>query len=106
MKQTCLFLVILCTGIAAGCGECAFVTEQAQCDAAVRNAPRLPQVKVGMTAEEVRAIMKHDPERREADTSGETWYYMSDYGAELMSAVKFENNRVVSIKPAPWRGNS
>ena len=47
--------------------------------------------------------MQHDPERRELSGSSETWLYITDYSAELMTAIVFTDGKVTGLKQAPWK---
>jgi hypothetical protein len=67
------------------------------------NAPRLPRVHLGMSMDEVSKIMEKPAQRREAEGTHEIWYYMSDYDAEMMTAIHFENGRVAKISQEPWQ---
>jgi hypothetical protein len=72
-------------------------TDSQACGYAKFNAPRLQKVELGMTKDDVRRIMEHDAERREADSGGERWYYMADYDAEKMTVLTFTDGRVNAI---------
>ena len=78
-------------------------TDSQACGNAVFNAPLLPKVHAGMTMDEVRAVMQHDAERREIDHGAETWIYMSDYQAEMMTAVTFTDGKVTGMRQIPWK---
>ena len=56
--------------------------------------------------DQVRAIMKHDGERKEArmenGTAIETWTYMANYENERMSQITFTAGKVTEIKDVPW----
>jgi hypothetical protein len=54
-----------------------------------------------MTMDEVRQTMKHHAERREITGDTETWYYMSDYPAEMMTAIVFTSGKVTAMRQAP-----
>jgi len=85
------------------CGPCAFVTDEKACRSAYVNAPLLPKVQIGMTQDEVRKTLgSRDPDRREATTDSETWYYMSDYQRELMAKFTFVGGKLTRIEQVSW----
>ena len=49
------------------------------------------------------ALRGREPDRREATTTTETWYYMSDYERELMSKMTFENGHLTRIEQVSWQ---
>jgi hypothetical protein len=89
------------SGHISGCGG--YHTDDQACGNAMFNAPLLAKVHAGMTTDEVRALMRHDAERREISGSSETWLYMSDYDAERMTAIEFTNGKVTALKQVPWK---
>ena len=103
MKHALAVFAILLSACASAHPGCMTADRPVECVNASRNAPRLTKVEVGMTKDQVRSIMEHDPERREAESSTEVWYYMSDYNASLMTAITFTNGRVASLRSVPWR---
>ena len=80
-----------------------YVMNDQVCGQAIHNARVINSVQIGQLKEEVRAIMGHDPERREATTERETWSYLTDYDRELMTAIVFVDGRVAEIKTTAWR---
>ena len=78
-------------------------TDHQACGNAIFNSKVIGQVQAGQTKDEVRAIMKHDPERRELSGNQETWIYITDYSAELMTAITFTDGRVSGLKQLPWK---
>jgi hypothetical protein len=72
------------------------------CGNAISNARHINQIKVGLSRDEVRAIMRHDPEERTAHTDGgtvtETWGYLIDYRGQRTTIVVFTNGRVSGIE--------
>jgi hypothetical protein len=88
-------------GHISGCGG--YHTDDEACGRAMFNAPLLAKIHAGMTAEEVRALMRHDAERREISGNTETWFYMSDYDAERMTAIEFADGKVTAMKQVPWK---
>jgi hypothetical protein len=77
-------------------------TDPQACGNAIFNAKVIGKVESGQTKEQVRAIMQHDPERREIVEGKETWIYMTDYGSELMTAIQFTDGKVSGLKQVPW----
>jgi hypothetical protein len=56
-----------------------------------------------MTPDEVKKTLGgRDPDRREATTDFEIWYYMSDYSRELMAKLTFTNGRLARIEQINW----
>jgi hypothetical protein len=80
-------------------------TDAEACGNAIFNAKVINQVQPGQTKQEVRTIMQHDPERRELAANTETWIYITDYSAELMTAITFTDGKVTSLKQVPWKAN-
>src|SRR5829696_4293533 len=82
-------------------------TDNQACGYALFNARVIGQVRLGQTQDDVRTIMKHAPERREASMSdgrrSEIWMYITDYQAELMTALTFTDGVLTSIGQAPWK---
>ena len=106
MRQIFGVLLTIVSIFAYGCGACVFVTDEKACDSAYANAPRLPKVQIGMTQGEVKATLgNRDPDRREASTNEETWYYMSDYERELMAKLTFIDGRLTRIDQVSWQPN-
>ena len=80
-----------------------YVMDDKACGAAIWNAKVIGKVEAGQTKEQVRAIMQHDPERREIREGRESWSYITDYGRELMTTIVFDQNgRVVELAQTPW----
>jgi hypothetical protein len=73
------------------------------CGQALYNSQRINRVEIGQSKEEVRSIMGHDPERREASTERELWSYVTDYDREVMTTIEFVNGRVAKIYTTDWR---
>jgi hypothetical protein len=63
-------------------------------------------VAVGQTKEEVRAIMKRDPWRREASVQDgaavERWGYPTSYEDERMAWITFRDGKVSELKESAW----
>jgi outer membrane protein assembly factor BamE (lipoprotein component of BamABCDE complex) len=115
MKSTVFFVLTLATLTVSACSEgvmgkdgrigpcTGYHTDKQACGNAKYNAPLLSKIHSGMTQEEVRAVMGHDPERRQITDGAESWLYMSDYQAELMTAITFTDGKVTGMKQVPWR---
>jgi len=104
MKCVAVTVLMIVSIVSAGCGPCVFVTDEKACVSAYFNAPRLPKVQIGMTPEEVkRTLGNHEPDRREATSNSESWYYMSDYERELMTKLTFENGKLTRIDQVSWQ---
>jgi hypothetical protein len=85
-------------------GPCrGFHKDQQACQRAAENASTIGKVKVGQSLAEVRQIMGKDPDRREASSDSETWGYLTDYAAQLVTVVVFKNGSVAEIKQVPYR---
>ena len=74
---------------------------------AEENRQRIGQVKIGQTLDEVRAIMRKDPEKRELRSrfdgkSVEFWTFVTDYGLKLQSTITFLDGRVEEIRATTW----
>lgn len=80
-----------------------FHTDPQACGNAIFNARVIGQVAPGQTKDQVREIMKHDPERREIQGTEELWSYITDYDAELMTTIVFTNGVVTGMKQQPWK---
>lgn len=77
-------------------------SDQQACGNAIHNAKVINQVELGQSKEEVRAIMKHDPERRTAGDGREQWHFITNYGREINTVIIFEGDKVVGIEEAAW----
>ena len=81
-------------------------TDPQACGNATFNSRVIGQVHSGATMQEVRAIMKHDAERRTIEGNQESWGYITDYQAEMMTWIVFTDGKVSSMKQAPWKSES
>ncbi len=110
---TVLFAIFLLAGCASGpggellpngtitpCGG--HHTDPQACGNATFNARVIGKVQVGQSKQDVRAIMQHDPERREISANVETWSYITDYPSELVTEIVFTDGKVTGLKQAPW----
>lgn len=75
-------------------------TDSAACERAAASRTALERVKLGQSADEVRAIMGA-PEGREAAGVGESWSYLTDYDGERSTVIVLENGVVIAIRQAP-----
>ena len=108
----CGAAVFVCAALAISAAGCQFHTSSGPCSGwhtdvkacidAAANSEVIAQVKLGQTSEEVRAIMRKDPARREASADMESWSYRTDYEHEMFTTIIFKNNIVVEIKQTPW----
>jgi len=83
-------------------------TDNQACGNALFNAKQIGRIQLGQTPNDVRSLMKHDAERREAsaDANGntvETWSYITDYDAEQMTTLTFTNGRLTAIGKESWK---
>ena len=62
----------------------------------------IDQIHPGQTLTDVRAIMRHDSERRVVDGSNERWGYITSYDDKVMTWVVFTDRKVSSIEQQPW----
>ena len=74
---------------------------------AEENRHRIGQVKIGQTLDEVRAIMRKDPEKRELRSrfdgkSVEFWTFVTNYGLKLQSTITFIEGHVEEIRATTW----
>jgi len=83
-------------------GPCkGFHTDQQACQRAADNSKVIGKVNLGQPLAEVRQIMGKDPERREVSSESETWSYLTDYMAHVMTVIVFKSGLVSEIKQAP-----
>ena len=85
---------------------CVFVP-RAMWNRAEENRQRIGQVKIGQTLDEVRAIMRKDPEKRELRSrfdgkSVEFWTFVTHYGLKLQSTITFIDGHVEEIRATTW----
>lgn len=84
-------------------GPCkGFHRDQQACQRAAENSSAIGKVKVGQSFSEVRQIMGKDPERREVSADTETWRYLTDYMAKLLTTIVFKNGAVAEIRQVPY----
>ncbi len=72
------------------------------CGNAIFNAAAIGQVHTGQTLTDVRAIMRHDAERRTVNGGNESWGYITNYRDKLMTWITFTDLKVSSVTQQPW----
>lgn len=72
------------------------------CGNAIFNEGVIGQIHTGQTLTDVRAIMRHDAERRTVDGGNESWGYITNYRDKLMTWITFTDRKVSSLKELPW----
>lgn len=72
------------------------------CGNAIFNQTVVAQIHPGQSLSDVRAIMRHDAERRTVIASNESWGYITNYGEKTMTWIHFTDQRVSSITQEPW----
>ena len=72
------------------------------CGNAIFNETVIAQIHTGQTLSDVRAIMRHDAERRTVDGSNESWGYITSYNDKLMTWIAFTDHKVTGITQQPW----
>jgi len=108
----CVLLTMVLVAMSLGCGVSGhymssgpckgFHTNPQACQRAADNALAISQVKMGQTIEQVSKIMGRGPDRREGTTEAESWSYLTDYDAELMTTIVFRQGVVTEIKQTKW----
>jgi hypothetical protein len=69
---------------------------------AIFNETVIAQIHTGQTLTDVRAIMRHEAERRTVDGGNESWGYITNYGDKVMTWIAFTDRKVSSITQQPW----
>lgn len=72
------------------------------CGNALFNESVIGQVRTGQSLSDVRAIMRHDAERRTVDGSTESWGYITNYRDKVMTWVTFTDQKVSALEQRPW----
>jgi nitrous oxide reductase accessory protein NosL len=72
------------------------------CGNAIFNEKVIDQIHTGQTLTDVRAIMRHDAERRTVDNAVESWGYITNYNDKVMTWIAFTDRKVSSITQQPW----
>ncbi len=67
------------------------------CRNASFNATVISQIQKGQTPTEVRAIMRHDAERREVTSFTESWGYLTSYENKMLTWITFTDRKVTSL---------
>jgi hypothetical protein len=78
-------------------------TDSEACGRATFNARVIGKIHAGQTFAEVSEIMKHDPERKTIDGSRESWGFITDYQAEMMTWITFTGGKVSAMTTGPWK---
>jgi len=85
---------------AGSIGPCQRDYRDAQaCGNAIFNELAIAQIHTGQTLTDVRAIMRHEAERRTVDGSNESWGYVTDYNDKVMvmTWIAFTDWKVSSV---------
>jgi len=72
------------------------------CGNALFNEGVIAQIHTGQTLTDVRAIMRHEAERRTVDGANESWGYITSYGDKVMTWIAFTDQKVTSVTQQPW----
>jgi hypothetical protein len=72
------------------------------CGNAIFNEGVIGQIHSGQTLTDVRAIMRHDAERRTVAGANESWGYITDYDDKIMTWITFTDRQVSSVTNAAW----
>jgi hypothetical protein len=72
------------------------------CGNALFNGGVIAQIHTGQTLTDVRAIMRHEAERRTVDGSNESWGYITNYNDRVMTWISFTDRKVSSVIQQPW----
>lgn len=72
------------------------------CGNAIFNERVIGQIHTGQTLTDVRAIMRHEAERRTVDGANESWGYITDYDDKVMTWIVFTDRKVSAVNKQPW----
>lgn len=72
------------------------------CGNSIFNRNVIGKIHVDQTMADVRAIMRHDAEKRRVDGFNESWGYVTDYENREMTWITFSNGTVSSLSKQPW----
>jgi hypothetical protein len=72
------------------------------CGNAIFNETVIAQIHTGQTLGDVRAIMRHEAERRTVDGTNESWGYITNYNDKLMTWIAFTDQKVSAVTMQPW----
>ena len=69
------------------------------CGNAIFNETVIARIHTGQTLTDVRAIMRHEAERRTVDGANESWGYLTDYNDKVMvmTWIAFTDRKVSSV---------
>jgi hypothetical protein len=67
------------------------------CANAIFNATVIGQIHKGQSQDDVRGIMRHDPERTEIQGVTESWGYMTSHKDSMITWITFTDRRVSSL---------
>jgi hypothetical protein len=73
------------------------------CGNAIFNQTVIAQIHMGQTLTDVRAIMRHDAERRTVEGANESWGYLTNYEDKIMTWITFTDRKVSAITKEPWK---
>lgn len=72
------------------------------CGNAIFNETVIAQIHTGQTLTDVRAIMRHNAERRSVDGTNESWGYITNYDDKVMTWIAFTDRKVSGVTMQPW----
>lgn len=72
------------------------------CGNAIFNETVIAQIHTGQTLTDVRAIMRHNAERRTVDGTNESWGYITNYDDKVMTWIAFTDRKVSAVSTQPW----
>jgi len=72
------------------------------CGNAIFNETVIAQIHTGQTLTDVRAIMRHNAERRTVDGTNESWGYITNYDDKVMTWIAFTDRKVSAVTLQPW----
>ena len=72
------------------------------CGNAIFNETVIAQIHTGQTLTDVRAIMRHNAERRTVDGTNESWGYITNYDNKQMTWIAFTDRKVSAVTMQPW----
>lgn len=72
------------------------------CGNAIFNEGVISQIHTGQTLTDVRAIMRHDAERRTVNGSNESWGYITNYNDKVMTWIAFTDRKVSGVTQEAW----
>jgi hypothetical protein len=72
------------------------------CGNAIFNQTVIAQIHAGQTLTDVRAIMRHEAERRTVDGPNESWGYITNYDDKVMTWIAFTDHKVTAVTQQPW----